>query len=131
MKVIDGAMSKYGRGVRVLHILKNPTRNPDETQRPTFAALVDSVRENPGRRLLGRVAQRSWAIRNGKSEYALAYRADPAALGDALQSSAIVNLSDTEFSKTTGHRHVDRWGRTSDWSDRIDRIKPRPHIALC
>lgn len=135
LKVEDGAMSKYGEGdvVRVAHLLKNPTKNKEQTKFQRMADLVDDIvlRNMLGNGFFGRLAQRSWAVHHRNCIFADARTADRTDLGLALQRSAIINLEKTKCSPTISDREVHRYADQSEWQDQLKHLLPAPDVVIC
>ena len=129
MPVEDGANSRYAEStVKVLHLLKQPTED-----NPSMSRLVDNLVKDDalGRRFMYRLALRSYALQNGFLPYGEAEAASQQVLGEALQHSAIVNLENGAFAKSTERNTVKEFATQNRerWHAKV--LELRPNFVVC
>ncbi len=123
---------------RILHLLKQPTMGPPD-QPLSLPELVQKIvkvnegseRSDIGRKMMYRLAQRSYGIQNGFSSWEKVADRDDATIGDALLSSAIVNIKNDKYSGTTKPNDLYEWAKTefTKWHGRVEEFNPQ--IVLC
>jgi len=129
MAVEDGANSRYDESkVKVLHLLKQPTED-----NASMSELVDDIVRagKLGGKFMYRLALRSYALQNDCLTYQETRKISKQDLGVALQRSAIVNLENKEYAKSTPREDLVNSAKRNEkrWHDKITDL--RPHFVIC
>ena len=114
--------------LKVMHLLKQPTK-----RNPSLPRLVQEIVKagKLGSMFMVRVARRSYGLLNDFAPSKEVEEKDHAALGQALLATAIVNLADNEFAKSTPPEKVHEWARENRdrWHGQIERWKPKAIVC--
>jgi hypothetical protein len=129
--VLDGILDPNlyaNSSIKIAHLLKQPTKNEE-----SIPQIVIRLRDENslGGGLFYRLALRSYGILNGFASYSQCRREKPAILGQALGQSAIINLADDVFSKSTSPEQLHQLAflNKNKWLNKISQCKP--DIVLC